>query len=329
MLLLLAAACATDPADSGGGEGDDTIVVVTFNTGTTEGLDHDGDDDGYDADDAAISDTWYGDGLAWLPAVEAARSFFAATQPDLVAFQEIFYAGDCVSIPEEAHAGFFCAGWAEGDAIVTEAILGEGYQVACHLGKPDKCAAVRRDFGSFRGCDEHFCLEGLDGGEVEGCGSGSRVGRGTVDRADGGVLNFVNVHGSSGTSSDDEACRLAQIDQVFGDLGDGRPAADGAGVGAPNLVVGDFNTDPGRWTDIDPSAARWVEEVGGDAPFQWISDVGPEAAPTYQGLANIDHVVADQHEGSCWAAGVSDGHPAVLDAIYFDHVPVVCAVAEH
>lgn len=34
---------------------------------------------------------------------------------------------------------------------------------ACHSGKPDKCAAVKRSFGSFRGCGDDFCLEGLMG----------------------------------------------------------------------------------------------------------------------------------------------------------------------
>jgi len=44
--------------------------VLTFNTGTSLGLDHDGPpEDGYSSADAAISDAWYGNGLAWTPAV--------------------------------------------------------------------------------------------------------------------------------------------------------------------------------------------------------------------------------------------------------------------
>jgi hypothetical protein len=28
-----------------------------------------------------------------------------------------------------------------------------------------------------------------------------------------------------------------------------------------------------------------------------------------------------------WAAGITEGHPAVIDAIYFDHVPIVCEIS--
>lgn len=316
MLPLLLLACAPkDAPDSA------PIVVVTFNTGTTEGLPHE-DGEAYTAEDAAISDQWYGDGLAWLPAVEAARAWFAAQKPDLVGFQEIFYAGECPEIPSEAHAGFYCELWSEGGPTVAEAILGEDYQIACNPGHPDKCAAVKLSFGSFRGCEGAFCLEGLDGGEVPGCGRGSRVGRGVVDRVDGGELTFVNLHGSSGLSSDDEGCRVAQIDQVFLDLGDGEPAANGDA----NLIVGDLNTDPGRWASFDDSAARWGELVGGASGFAWVTEVGPDAPLTYQGVATIDHVVSDAYAGDCWHAGVSEGHPAVFEASYFDHAPARCAV---
>lgn len=54
--------------------------------------------------------------------------------------------------------------------------------------------------------------------------------------------------------------------------------------------------------------------------------MGPTATPTYAGLFNIDHVVSDVATGSCWTAGISPGHPDVLDAVYFDHKPVVCAL---
>ncbi|MCB9760581.1 MAG: hypothetical protein H6739_12135 [Alphaproteobacteria bacterium] len=244
-MLLLLLACAPDaPAP---------LTVVTFNTGTTEGLPHDDPpDDGYTSDHAAISDAWYGDGLAWLPAVEATRAWFADLQPDVVAFQEVFWTGACADIPVEHHADFACEGWTEDTPTVALQVLGPGYQVACHPGKPDKCLGVRAAFGRFAGCDEDLCLEGLDGFTVAGCGSGARVARGVIERADGGALTVVNLHGSSGFSGDDQACRVAQFEQAFVDLGDGAPGASGA----ENLVLGDLNTDPGRLTGADPGAAR-------------------------------------------------------------------------
>ena len=300
------------------------IIAVTFNTGTSESMGHDAlPDDGYTSEHAAISDAWYGDGLAWLPAVDAARDFLAGVQPDVVAFQEIFWSDECAGIPADAHGDFVCESWSAGDPTVAQTILGDDWQVACHPGKPDKCAAVHADFGAFAGCDGDFCLEGLAGFGVEDCGSGARVARGRIERVDGSELTLVSVHGSSGIAGEDEQCRLAQVDQVFVDLGDGEPGANGA----VNLVLGDLNTDPGRWTGSDPSAARWAEFAGPGLDFHFVTDVGPDAVPSYSDLVNIDHVVSDALDGGCWIAGL-EGEPPVTEAVYFDHKPVVCEVSE-
>jgi hypothetical protein len=261
------------------------FVAVTFNTGTSENMGHDNPpDDGYGQAQAAISDQWYGDGLAWRPAVIAAHSFFAAVDADVV--------------------------------------LGPGWQVACKPGKPDKCAAVNRRFGSFRGCADDFCLEGLTGFAINNCGQGSRVGRAVIDLASGGTITLVAIHGSSGIKREDQQCRVKQFEQAFVDLGDGRPAASGQ----LNLVMGDLNTDPGRMALLDPSAARFNDFVGPGKPFHFLTEVGLFVPPTYAGLINIDHVVGDALSGSCWIAGVTPNHPPVIDAVYFDHKPVVCTV---
>ena len=325
ILLWGLAGCSDDgspPSPPTGGDAHPiSFTVVTFNTGTSEGLPHDAPpDDGYTSWHAAISDAWYGDGLAWRPAVDSTRDFFDAVQPDVVVFQEIFWSDECAEIPEEARRDFVCETWTPGDPTVAQIVLGPGWQVMCHPGKPDKCAAVRRRFGTFRGCDSDFCLEGLAGSTVEGCGRGARVGRGIIELTGGGTLTLVNVHGSSGILPDDTACRVRQVEQVFVDLGDGTPAANGE----RNLVMGDLNTDPGRLAWIDPSAARWKDFVGPDRSFHFVSAVGPDAEPTYAGLVNIDHVASDVLDGECWAAGLTDGHPPVTDAVYFDHVPIVC-----
>jgi endonuclease/exonuclease/phosphatase family metal-dependent hydrolase len=298
------------------------IVVVTFNTGTTTGLPHDADpDDGYTSAEAAISDEFYGNGLAWTPAVEAVRAFVSELAPDIVAFQEIFYSGECVDVPAEARAGFVCEDWMPGDPTVAETVVGSGYQVACHLGKPDKCIAVRLAFGSLRGCEGSLCLDGLDGAPVPGCGGGSRIGRGVIDLASGGTLTVVSVHGTSGFLPGDFDCRVQQFEQVFQDL-DGAPAANGTS----NLILGDFNTDPTRLAATDPSAALLAQVAGGGGPLHFVSDVGVDTPPTYLDLVSIDHVISDVLEGSCSVPGL-DG-PPVLETVYFDHKPVVCAVPE-
>ena len=319
LLLFFLAAC-------GDGEVDplcDPFVAVSFNTGTSEGMMHDqGPDDGYTAKHAETSDKYYGDGLAWHKAVDAAKSFLAQVQPDVISFQEIFYSEECATIPASAHKDFICATWKKGDPTVAQVVLGAGYQVACHPGKPDKCAAVKRAFGSFQGCSGDFCLEGLTGSTIKGCGNGARVGRGVVKLTAGGALTLVSVHASSGITPDDMACRRKQMDQVFVDLGDGQPAASGA----RNIILGDFNTDPGRFASFDQSAARINEFVGPGKKFSFLSDVGASAKATYSGLINIDHAMSDALQGDCWSAGVTEGHPAVIDAKYFDHNPLVCTV---
>ncbi len=325
LLTTLLVACGEPDPMAGtdaGPEPDLRFVAVTFNTGTAPELPHDGPpEDGYSQALADLSDMHYGNGLAWLPAVDAATFFLSTLQPDVIVFQEIFHTPDCASVPAAARAGFVCEGWVEGEPTVAQTIVGSGYQVLCNLGKPDKCAAVRRTLGSFRGCTRDLCLDGLDGAQVSGCGSGSRVGRGVIDLVRGGSITLVNVHGSSGIEAADQDCRTRQFDQVFVDL-DGAPAANGA----VNLVMGDFNTDPERLASGDPSAARLVEHVDG-TPFHFVTATDRRAPATYAGLFNIDHVISDALGGECWAAGITEGHPPVIDAVYFDHVPIVCELS--
>ena len=202
-------------------------------------------------------------------------------------------------------------------------MLGAGYQVACNLGKTDKCLAVKRRFGTIRGCAGDLCLDGLAGSRVDGCGSGSRIGRGIIDLPDGGAVTVVAVHGTSGLTAEDQACRARQVEQIFVDfgLGDG-PAANGT----PALILGDFNTDPGRFAPADISAVRWRDFAGPRKPFHFLTPMGPDVPGSYGGLFNIDHVVSDAFEGTCWIAGVTAGHPDVNDFVYFDHKPHVCAL---
>ncbi len=298
------------------------MVVVTFNTGTTTGLLHGIDGDDYGSDEADISDEHYGDGLAWQTNVDLTTQFFAQLQPDVVVFQEIFYSGDCPSIPPEFHPGFVCETWQPGDPTVVELVMGPDYQIACHLGRPDKCAAVRKDFGTIVGCEQDFCLEGLDGSPINGCGGGSRIGRGLIELPDGQQFTLTSVHGTSGQLPEDWDCRERQVEQVFVDF-DGEPAANGR----RNLVMGDLNTDPYRAV-IDPSADRWRDFVGDGEAFDFISEAGLTVTPTYQNLFNIDHVMSEHFVGDCEVPGVTPGVDPVLDTVYFDHHPIVCTVTE-
>lgn len=315
--LALAGCAAEDEAAPEAG-----FVVATFNTGTTENLGQASPGDGYGPEQAKISDQYYGDGLAWLDVIEDTAAWFGENPIDLVGFQEIFHPGDCVGMPAEAKPGFVCEGWKPGDPTVAQTIVGAGFQVACHQGHSDKCLAVRKSFGTVRGCNGDLCLEGLAGAEVPGCGKGSRVGRAVIDLAAGGTLTVVNVHGSSGIEQVDQDCRLKQFMLAFVDLGDGAPGANGE----QNIVLGDFNTDPVRMADTDESAAFLAAQAGPDRKLRFVTAVGADAPGTYAALFNIDHVLSDAFVGSCWVAGVTEGHPVVSPIAYFDHKPHVCRV---
>lgn len=300
------------------------LVAVTFNTGTAPELDHDEPpDDGYGALQAMYSNDHYGDGLAWTAVIDATRAFLLEASPDVIGFQEIFDPADCANVPPEARPGFVCETWTPGDPTVAELVLGAGYQVACHPGNPDKCVGVRTTFGALRGCTADSCADALIGRPIAGCGNGARVARGVVDLVDGGELVLVNVHGTSGFSSEDAACRVQQVEQVFVDLGDGAPGASGA----RNLVLGDLNTDPGRFVGVDASADRWRDFVGDERAFAFLTAVGEDAPGSYGGVADIDHVISDAATGACRIAGVTAGLADVTEVTYFDHHPVICDVA--
>ncbi len=318
LIALGVAGCSDDPEPAK----PLSLVAATFNTGTNTGLPHDAEpDDGYGSAQAELSDQHYGDGLAWRDVIEDVRLFFEQTPVDVIGFQEIFHPGDCDAIPDDAKSGFVCESWQPGDPTVVQQVMGAGFQVACHVDKPDKCIAVRRSFGHFASCSEDLCLDGLSGFEVPGCGGGARVGRGVIELERGGSLTVVNVHGTSGISQDDRDCRFAQLSQVFVDLGDGAPAASGE----LNLIVGDLNTDPGRLADFDESAALVNAHTGEGGRFHFVSEVGPDAPPTYANLFNIDHVISDGLHGACWTAG-RDQNPAPTDVVYFDHGPLICSL---
>jgi endonuclease/exonuclease/phosphatase family metal-dependent hydrolase len=323
---VLAAVCAAGEAPatdaSGAGRG---FVVMTFNSGTTPGLRHDdGRDDGYGRREAGFSDAWYGNGLAWRPAVEAVARLVRRVDPDLVAFQEMYFPEEGVEIPAEARVGFVAERWSPGDPSVARIVLGDDYQIGYHPGKPNKCLGVHRRFGTIRGYMDDAAVNWLEGAPVKGCGGGARVARAMVDRTNGETLNVICLHGTSGLKAADQDCRVRQVERIFVDFGDGAPGVRGE----QNLILGDFNTDPGRAAAIDRSAGRWNDFVGEGKKFHFLSKSGAGAPRAYQGLADIDHIVSDTFRGECQCLGVDQGTERVFDGVYFDHVPVVCEIKE-
>jgi hypothetical protein len=309
---VLVAACAGEPEAP---RPTPPLQVATFNTGTTSGS----GELGFGAEEAELADAWYGNGLAFHAAMSAAEDWVAVAAPDLLGLQEIFDTAECAAVPEEARGGFVCATlpaarWSDPDAHVAVQITGPDWQVACHPDRTDKCLAVRREVATFPGCEGERCDAALTGAVVEGCGSGARVAAVTLDLADGATLRVVHVHGSSGLSPDDIACRTRQVEAAL----DLIPAEGDV------IVLGDLNTDPGRFSG-DASAAAWRDgAVARGLTFH--TDATGTAPPTYQGAATIDHVLSRGFDGRCLAASIDADAPALQGASVFDHRPVLCAL---
>lgn len=300
------------------------MKVVTFNTGM-----HDLDkDDDFSGSKAKTIEDHYGSGLAWDPAITDAAAWLKTVDADIIGFQELFDPEECPNIPADKKAGLVCETWTPSDPTVAQRLVGAGYQVACHVGHHDNCIAVKLSFGKIAGCTGTLCRDGLTGTQVQGCGKGARVGRGVVELVSGAKLTVVSIHGSSGFDAETIDCRKKQFEQVFVSL-DGAPAVNGTA----NLVLGDFNTDPARMTTIDASAKALAGFVGKGKKFDFITEVGMSAPPTYQQKVvpllpagvNIDLVASDVVKGTCFTPGVTPGRPAVGPG-WFDHTPQVCTV---
>lgn len=325
------AGASTDSAPAVDGAGADALVdasvtdpkqitVVTFNVGTSKGQAHDQGNDGYTSEHAKIADKLYHNSLSWNPAEIGLTSYLAQLKPEIVAFQEMFYDPWCEEITVDPQLDFVCKTYTKARPLQIERLLGTDYQVACAAGKEDNCIGVKKSMGRIKGCPlDAPCIGGLDGmGPPGGCTKRPRVGTVVIELPSGREIAVVVVHGTSGLKLDDMLCRRDQFKQIFVDRGDGKPAA----FGPTNIVLGDLNTDPFQ-NFLDPSAALWNQHVGPGKPFHFISAAVPKS---YLGLFSIDHVVSDKLSGSCVVVGASPGTQPVIDAVYWDHKPIVCKV---
>ena len=289
---------------------------MTFNAGTNALLGHDGSaDDGYTSKHARITDALYRDNLSWNPAEAALISFLERIRPDIVGFQEMWHDPWCEEIDVDPSLDFVCQGYDPGRALQIERLLGPDYHTACAPKQVDNCVGVRKDLGVIVDGE----VWGID--TVDSCSGLGRVGAFDVrmgEGADQRTLRVVNVHARSGITQQDMGCRTAQLKQVFEDFGDGDPAA-GRGDA---LVFGDMNVDPEQWIEFDPSAAYWNEWVGSGQPSKALT--GP--TPTHRLGTRLDHVIGRGLDGACVVHGEDEGSEPVMQALYWDHRPVVCEV---
>lgn len=298
--------------------------TMTFNAGTTTHLPHGDGSDGYTDELAEIAADLYSNNLSWNPAEERLAVFLAEERPEVAIFQELFFDPWCEEIEVDPALDFVCQGYVADRSLQIERLLGTDYQIACAIGHPDNCVGVLRSFASLRGCpDDGAWLEGLDGlPPPSGCTGGARVGGVALDLPDGRTFTVVDVHASAGLSQEDMDCRVDQFTQVFEDRGDGSPAASGP----LNLVAGDINTDPFVLAEADPSAAYWAAFTGEGLPFGYLSSSDEDGPATHVTGLRIDQVISDGLTGDCQVVGEGGAPGPLLDAVYWDHAPVLCQV---
>lgn len=318
-----------------------SFTIMTFNTGTTDNMDHSYDPDGYSNTLADLNAEYFGNNLAWLRARIGLRAIVSLMNPDIITFQELFFDPQCDEICEEilglgeypvvcdpTEGEFVCAKWVDASTsdLTVRAAVGPDYDVVCAPNHNDNCIAVRRGFGTIAHAPDAadvagVWIDGLDGlPPPNDCTSGARVATGMVSITNGPEIAVVDVHTVAGTNVD---CRLAQFQQVFDDRGDGKPAT----FGEYNIVLGDMNIDP--FTFSDASVSYWNENVGAGKPFHYISSDSIDGPMTHPAtFSKLDHVISDNMTGSCVVPGISDGTTAPIsaDSTYFDHRPVFCTV---
>lgn len=348
--VVMVAGCGTSASSHDVLDGEDVVdvasgpeffTIMTFNTGTTENMDHTYDEDGYDNVLAGLNSEYFGNNLAWLTARAALRELIDTNRPDVIAFQELFYDPECDEICQELDQTdewavvcnpetgvFVCADWVDADTteLTVREAVGPDYEVVCAPNHNDNCIAVRKDFGSIAVAETAVetagaWINGLDGmPPPNGCTNGARVATGVVSIKNGPDVAVVDVHTVAGNNSE---CRKSQFQQVFEDRGDGKPAT----FGEHNIVLGDMNMDPFTFRDV--SVDYWNERVGEGKPFHYISasdETGPMTHPV--SFSRLDHVISDSLDGSCVVLGVTDGTQAPISdsSTYFDHRPVLCTV---
>ncbi len=294
----------------------ETIKVMSFNTGTTPSKGkRNGGPEEYSRKLAKTSDNYYGNGLAWLPAVAAAKKFITDQNADIIGFQEMFDSRNCSTIPKEFHNSFICEGWRKDAPMVIQQVTSEKYQIACHIHDSEKCIAVKKSFGYIEGCYSDICLDALEGEVIKNCGGRSRVGKAIISSYSGEKYNVIHVHGTSGFKGDDKDCRKKQFSLMFNDYPES----------GNNIILGDFNTDPNKLKRFDRSAKK-LKELAKANKFKRVN--GSINRQTYAGLVTLDHIYTDSLDRvSCKAYGVSKNTGYILNQPYFDHVPLVCELS--
>lgn len=244
----------------------------------------------------------------------------AEIRPDIAVINEVVDARRCTEDTWAGDPNHICTGAPEREPYQqARRLMGEGYTISCDDIQHFDCVAVRTERVTMEGCAEgEQCIDGSETpAHPEACatiGGHTSVSR-VIARVDGVELVIVIAHPKNAISADQDPCRLAQYQQIFEQLVDGRPA----------LLAGDFNMDPYRYPELFPSSVYWHTQVGAAQRFTAHNVVLPQPTPTFLGVATIDYVLSDFAVGGCQVLGESADTTRIdAPADTMDHRAVVC-----
>ena len=264
-------------------------------------------------------------GLCYNDVEQRLAKSIQGLQPDIVTLQEITHPSQCKGW-EETNPDKVCYGFQTREpAYQVRRLLGDEYTIACEPRNHRDCVGVRTSAGSIQGCPLGGYCEDVGSLDVPlpECDAGFNVSAFTVV-VYGQSVRVINGHPSKWQ----EVCRAHSIRQVFEPY-DGQPPL---ASGKHNLIMGDFNMDPFRFSDTTTELwEQYVDLPGFGLPFSYHS--GPaENWPPYDTFAFgpyrrvIDFVASDFAVGTCQVLGVSPGTQRIDGGRGMDHRAVYCVL---
>jgi len=267
----------------------------------------------------------YSWGLCYNDVEQRLAESIQELRPDIVTLQEITHPSQCEGW-EETDPDKVCYGYqTHNPAYQARRLLGEGYTIACEPRNHRDCLGVHVEAGSIEGCPLGSYCEDIGTSDVPlpGCNGSFTISAFTTIVHDQ-PIRVVNGHPASRS----ERCRTDSIGQIFEPHDGQLPLVSGE----RNLIMGDLNMDPFRYSDTTTTLwGQFVGMPGSGLPFTYHS--GPaEHWPPYDtfvlGLFHrvLDFVVSDFAAGSCQVLGVSPDTQRIDGGRGMDHRAVYCVL---
>jgi len=268
----------------------------------------------------------YSWGLCYQDVEQRLAESFRKLQPDIIALQEVTHPSQCEGW-EEKNPSKVCYNFQMREpAYQVRRLLGDEYTIACEPRNHRDCVGVHTKAGFIQGCPlGGYCEDvGSSDAPLSQCDAGFTVFAVTIV-VHGQPIRVINGHPPNRNV---DTCRTHAIRQIFESYKGHPPLASGE----RNLIMGDLNMDPFRFSDT--TTELWEQYVGlpgSSLPFSHHS--GPaERWPPYDTIVVgpyrrvLDFVASDFAVGTCQVLGVSPGTQRIDGGKGTDHRAVYCTL---